>query len=1159
MKRYFFTLLFVPCAIFVALLSVALGAVDKPSGFSGYLLDDRGFEKKNPDSIWREDFESDGVSWRYLYQDGDVKLRTHSRVQTYAYEGSRSEFISYEVRDPGVVILAHYVDYPSVYNDVEPSLWIRSDRPGVALAALVVFPKTLRPDDGKPLVAMIPGSSYQKPGEWQRLNFTAGLAKTLESTAQSLRGEYKLPVNTECAYIRQLLLVSEARVGRYSLWIDDLQIANPLPPLIDSLKVWEKDAAFTPLNLQGCRLKLSNTPVFGTQDFSENDVYEQEPFAIDVEKVKEKKKRKLSFTADALAQKVAPSKQEPDLSHGYEGEEPTFYAASRFLNNNNDNFSIRPTEELFALSPSREMRQPDRVEQTNFANASKKSQVVSVAFDESAQTPDELPVPPVQQSLVVGSGTLERPEDAIVDSFRRPSKRLVADVEFHDGQLETRADQKVYSLRAVEYQGESFQFLKGLGFNAIWLHEAPTARQLSDAQEIGVWLIAAPPVGSQLVSDEDVARIDALKKNSADQGAASIASPKQNMTIEAANAFFAGKDVSRAYDPVLVWYIGGELRENDAENVRNDLQLVRRLDPLRRPIIGSVKTGIDRFSQEGALDALLLTREPLLSSLDLNDYANWLVRIQNLATNTRAVFWNVVQTQPTISATLQRQFCGMADETPGVVSYEQIRQLVRLSMFAKCRGLFFASNSPLDAKDHKTQYRAAALESINLELLLVEPWFALGNPDPELLKTSYPNIKGIVSQTKRSLLFVPVSTDRDNQYVMGQDAVNNLTATVPAREGYSPDLLTPGALRKIVSRRRAGGCYFTLDEGSMNSLLFFTQSDSMSQKLSERAPAFGERLATLAVSLARKRLDLYEQTVYALRYVEEHGYFPKSAPHAPALGEVVQRVGDQIDAAEIYLKRGDFSQAYLVSERATREIRNIERRFWSEATRNELTRPVTPLSASFYDMPAYLELYDKLLSGKLRANDDNLIRGGDMEHAQSLADNGWTLQSRQTNVLRGRASSYSYVANQDPSGGGRKESSSVLKLVVEPIDDVAAQRIPQQIEGNIVEVETEFPSKVGQLICVQGWIRIPKDLTNSVDGFEIYDNQGGRALALRFQKATEWKRFAFYRHSTSDGPMRVRFAISGVGEVWLDDVAAYVVAALDPADAGRTSVPNVLE
>ncbi len=79
------------------------------------------------------------------------------------------------------------------------------------------------------------------------------------------------------------------------------------------------------------------------------------------------------------------------------------------------------------------------------------------------------------------------------------------------------------------------------------------------------------------------------------------------------------------------------------------------------------------------------------------------------------------------------------------------------------------------------------------------------------------------------------------------------------------------------------------------------------------------------------------------------------------------------------------------------------------------------------------------------------------------------------------------------------------------------------------------------MICVQGWIKIPKDLTNSVDGIEIYDDQGGRGLALRFKKAMGWTRFAFYRMATNNGPMRIRFSMSGVGEVWLDDVAAYAL------------------
>ncbi|MBQ4196203.1 MAG: hypothetical protein II622_08825, partial [Thermoguttaceae bacterium] len=113
-----------------------------------------------------------------------------------------------------------------------------------------------------------------------------------------------------------------------------------------------------------------------------------------------------------------------------------------------------------------------------------------------------------------------------------------------------------------------------------------------------------------------------------------------------------------------------------------------------------------------------------------------------------------------------------------------------------------------------------------------------------------------------------------------------------------------------------------------------------------------------------------------------------------------------------------------------------------------------------------------------------------------------------------------------------------LHIVVSP--QVAGQP-PAEAECPAIIAEVGFNTRIGQLICIQGWIKIPRDLTNSVDGVEIYDDQGGKALALRFKQASEWKRFAFYRISTNDGPMRLRFAFSGVGEVYLDDVAAYVV------------------
>ena len=1109
-------------------------AIEKPTGFSGYLLDATGLDPQEKEAAWREDYESDGVSWRRVYQDGAVKT-SQKRVEDEARDGSRVERIAYKVEEPGVVVLGHYVDYPSVFNETAPSLWIRSDRPGVAIAALVVFPKTTRPDLGKPLVAIAPGDVYRTPGEWKKLGFSQGLANVVEKTAQGIRGEHKIPVNVDGAYVRQILLVSEARSGSYVLWIDDLEIAEHIRPEIENLKQWERNAAFDPINLLSCRLQLSNAPIFVQNDVDETDLYGREPFGLDEEKVAEAQKVRLEFDESVLPRGAKETRTTERLSN------PSFDAAYALLT---------PTyEDYVAALPELRRRIPKTLEEFNAQRAlaargsaldsgvghvgffdgkqDPNGKIASASFDASASaaTQDDALARNVEtqnaqdhDDLVLGSGTLADPADAVDEAFAKRGEKLVANAKFHKGLLET-PDERVYFIRAIEYQGESLQFLQSLGFNAVWLNAAPNASILQEARDVGIWLIAPPPTGDVLVT---AAALEALKSGNAP--------PAANVEQGNLNEIFGGRRIDDAYDGVLLWNLGSDLRRSQVDALQNRVAKIRSLDPLERPTIGSALTGVDEYAQDGRLNALLLKRAPMLTSLDMNDYGEWLLRYQDLATNPRAVFWNSIQTQPAPTATLQRQFFSMVDESPGIVSYEQMRQQLRQSMRAKCRGFVFTSYSRLDGKDHKTQYRAAALEALNLELQLLNPWCAAGSADRVLLSTSAPSLAGVVSRTKRTILVAPVSIEPHNQYVMGQNAAYNWSATVVAKEGYSPDLLTPGALRKIIAKRQAGGSRFTLDEGSMNSLLFFTQSDVHAQKMSERAPVFGERMARLAVSLARKRLDLYEQTVYGLHYVEEHGLFPKSAPSSPELGAVVERAGQLIDDAELYLNRRDASQAYLVAERATREIRNAERRFWLEATQKEKRRPVTPLSTSFYDMPAYLELYDKLLSKKIRSNGVNLIGGGNMEDAAAWKNAGWSVYQEPSEILRGEASFDSKAAKSGDTG---------LRVNVSPINENVY--VPAQTEAPIVYVETPFNVHVGALVCIQGWIKIPNDISASVDGVEIYDDQGGEALALRYKEKTEWTQFAFYRRATSNGLMRVRFAFTGVGDVYIDDVAAYVV------------------
>ncbi len=1105
-------------------LSSELGAapprLDRPT------FDASGLEPTPPEPSWRETFETPGVSWRYLYQEGEVEILEHRRVDDFAFSGKRSERLRYEAKKPGVVVFGHYCDYPAFYNETAPSVRVRADRPGVSLAALVVFPKTLRPDTKTPLTALLPGSTYSKTGEWERLGFPQDFQRLLDETTRALRGEHRIPVDADGAYIRQFVLIAEARRGVYNLWVDDLEIVEHIPSNRDALRFSERGARFNPANLLSCRLRLTETPIFWrADDANDSSVYGEEPFAIDRKQAEKNERVPLAFARDAVATPPSPAPAAPRSTRPKASYERALAVLPSL---SPEPFATAPADALLAAAP----RSNDAVGQVAFAGAAP-TNAARVASADYADAPSNGAEPPVESptdELVSGSGTLADPFDAATEDFARPGERLVANARFGSGgRLETENGRRVYALRAVESQNEPFAFLKKLGFNAVVLATPPTAAQLKEANDAKIWLIAPAPIGPETVAKVD---FDAPSPTlpTTETAAPSATRPVQPQTDPGASPlpdYFAGTAATDAYDPVLLWRMGA-LSRSEIDAFRRQAAKIRALDPRKRPIVGSVVDGLDEYSQDGGLDAIVLDRRPMQTSLDFNAYGDWLVDSQYHSTNPSVVFCCQIQTTPSFGATRQRQAFGIVEESPAVVSFEQMRQQARFATRAGCRCLFFASRSRLDAKDRATQYRAAALELLNLELQTLAPWTALGVAERETTLSNSPILGAVVSRVQHATLVAPLSLERDNQFAMGQTAVNNWSATIATQEGYAPDLLLPGALRKVQATRRAGGSAFALDEGCLSSLLVYTQSDLTTRSTAERAATFGPRMAELAIKLARMRLDLYEETVYRLRCLEERGAAPRSAPRSPNLGSVVEKANAALLQADRYLELRDDSEAYLAAERATRELRAIERQFWRDATRNELNRPTTPLSTSFYDMPEYLELYDDILSGAIRPIGDNLIRGGDFENAATWADDGWRLRYNASSSIAARVSFENAAARAGTNG---------LRVVVSAPEN----RAPVEVEFPAATLETEFETRVGQTICVQGWIKIPQTLTNSVDGVKIYDDQGGEALALRFRDATDWRRFAFYRRAIHDGTTRLRFEFAGLGEVLLDDVVAQVV------------------
>lgn len=1054
------------------------------NGFSNYHLNHPATKSNGNNPAWSELFETSGVSWRYLFKSGKTNVVSHYRSTLFPHTGRQSEEIRIDFSERGDLILGHYLDYPILTDAMDPSLWIRSDKTGITLGALVVLPKTIRPDTQRPLVLLIKGSSLKQAGEWEKLHFGDPI-RILSDTIQAVRGEHNISVDSKGAYIRQLVLLIEGNRCRQTLFIDDLQLMEHLPCSPSLLQWSEKENEFTPINLLAFRIAATNTTVF--PDSGDGMIVEEEePYRIGTPLLKAHSSGEKTYQTarEKIYQKIG--KRSNDLSPGFkEGESVVPIGSAQIPE------KIGQVDYLFGRSSS---TQNEKVAAAQYSSK----------IDHSKQNEGSV-------HIVSGSGTLADSQKAASFITARGPLEKVNKIEFK-GKYLTLDDYHQLGICAIEYQGEPLSFLKDLGFNAIWLKRSPSPEILNEAKSLNVWLIAPPPIGAETIETG----------NATGTTGGSLGTD--------ALPYFNRRTVDPLYDPVLIWDLGTNYRKADLKKFQANANLIRTLDRKGRPIVCHVDTGISEYTYRNDTDLLLIRRQPLLTSLDMCDYARWLFGYPKLVLPDFPI-WNEIQTQPDVQLLAQTRYFGAVEELPSLISYEQIRQQVRLSLAAGCHGILFASNTPLNSLDHETQYRACALELINRELLLLHPWFAGGNSE-EILDSNNEHVSAVLQKVKQTALLVPVSAEEHNQYVMGQNAWNNISFVAPVRDGYNVEIVAPGGLQRIVSKRKAGGVYLDLDELSMNSMLFLTQSDWYNQEMSEKAPLFGPRMSELAIRLAKMRYDVFQKTLNRLKAVQENKRMPYSGkrpllplPELDTLNSSTQKV---ILEAERLYKNEDYQEAWFQAERATREIRLTERRFWLTATSNEICRPVLPVSVSFGTLPAYLENYKRINGKEIQLVEDNRIQGGDMENMSIWTNGPW-------------------ARFQDPVPGVRAEvmldlgSAHSGSYGLRFRNQKETPQSPSWMENPPETMEVRIPVRTGEMICFQGWIKIPEDLRNTVDGFFIYDDHGGPALGLRFTKKTDWRQFAFYRYASYDGEMKFRFSLSGYGDVWIDDVSAHVV------------------
>jgi hypothetical protein len=89
----------------------------------------------------------------------------------------------------------------------------------------------------------------------------------------------------------------------------------------------------------------------------------------------------------------------------------------------------------------------------------------------------------------------------------------------------------------------------------------------------------------------------------------------------------------------------------------------------------------------------------------------------------------------------------------------------------------------------------------------------------------------------------------------------------------------------------------------------------------------------------------------------------------------------------------------------------------------------------------------------------------------------------------------------------------------------------------------------GKLIEISAQVYVPKPIRGSVDGLFVFDSLGGPALGERVGMTKTWRRLVLHRivpPESAGEPFTVTFALTGLGQAFIDEVSVRTVDRGDP-------------
>jgi len=304
----------------------------------------------------------------------------------------------------------------------------------------------------------------------------------------------------------------------------------------------------------------------------------------------------------------------------------------------------------------------------------------------------------------------------------------------------------------------------------------------------------------------------------------------------------------------------------------------------------------------------------------------------------------------------------------------------------------------------------------------------------------------------------------------------------------------------------------TVDDLDLTSMILLTGSPRVRISMSNRVARASRRWVELQRELAAAKLQATESLL---------GQLPARArgPNEAALLRSAQK---NLAECDVSLGSRDDLGAYRQAVRALRGLRVLERAAW-EAGIAPLRWPVaSPGAVAFATLPYHAALMERVARSRPEAN---LLAGGDFEDLGVMSQAGWKHFQHPAPGIQTSAELAPSAAHSGRFGlrlAARSTQPNATPLMLESP--------PAWITTPPVRVEA------GQVLLLHGWVQTPQPITASVDGLLILDSLGGEPLAHRTGSALGWQEFSLYRAAPQSGTITLTFALTGIGEAWVDDV-----------------------